>query len=64
MKFYRMFDIEWDTDGKKVDLPSEVFISDEEEVLYSDDLVDELSDKYGFCVNSSSYEEIEHFIEA
>lgn len=65
MRIYRAFDIEWDADDEVVDLPSEVFILDEEEVFSPDDeLVEEICNKYGWLVSSCSYEKKEHFIEA
>lgn len=39
--------IEWDTDGKVVDLPNTVPIPDE--LTDEDDISDYLSDEYGFC---------------
>lgn len=52
----RLFNIEWDTDGEIVDLPTEVIIENPtEEMLdavggFDDVFADYLSDKYGFCV--------------
>ena len=56
----RVWDIEWDTDGENVDLPTEVIIDDlpEERMqelineigYYDDGIADELSDRYGWCV--------------
>ena len=57
----RVWDIEWDTDGEDVaDLPTEVIIDDlpesEMEELasnigyYDDDIANELSDRYGWCI--------------
>lgn len=57
----RVWNIEWDTDGEVVDdLPTEVIIDDlpEDEMkelcdnigYYDDDLANELSDRYGWCV--------------
>ena len=57
----RLYNIDWDTDGEKVDdLPEEViipagyFFSDNEldpGTVYNTDFSDYLSDNYGFCVN-------------
>lgn len=45
-KFY-ISDIEWDTDGEKIEtLPTETIIEAENE----DEIADKLSDKYGFCI--------------
>ena len=53
----RFFNIDWDTDGEKVDLPLEVIIPDvETDVDIENEGADILSDKYGWCVNSFSYE--------
>ena len=57
----RVYDIEWDTDGEHVEgLPTEVIIDDlpEDEMrelidnigYYDDDLANELSDRYGWCI--------------
>ncbi len=54
----RVYDIDWETDDEDVDLPTEVIIDDlpadeMEELLSLDgDIADELSDRYGFLVNS------------
>jgi hypothetical protein len=51
------YDIEWETDGEKVDLPKSVVIDlEEDEDLTLEELVDNngadaLSDKYGWLVN-------------
>ena len=60
MKQYRVYDIDWDTDGEIIEaLPTETTVEledDEDEIdLCGADL---LSDKYGWCVNSFSFEEI------
>lgn len=50
----KVFDIDWDTDGEDVELPSEIevevddeFADDEDEL--SEVIGDYLSDEYGFC---------------
>ena len=49
----RVTDIDWDTDGADVELPSEVFLKDIDWLGgWDDEVADELSDRYGFCVNS------------
>jgi hypothetical protein len=48
----RCFEIDWDTDGEAVDLPTEVVVEVEEE----DEAADALSDRFGWCVNSLSIE--------
>lgn len=63
MEKIKITDIIWDTDGQVVDnLPTEVIIDDllENEMkelidnigYYDDDLANELSDRYGWCVES------------
>ena len=54
----RVYDIDWDTDGEEVDLPTELLLGNElpDEVMedysqgYTDELADYLSDTYGFCL--------------
>ena len=57
----KLTDIVWDTDGKEVDLPSEVWVNQnfangdilaEEEL---NELTDKVSDEYGWCINSLNY---------
>ena len=45
---YILSGIEWDTDGEDVELPTTVHIT----VRNYEDVIDALSDKYGFCVKS------------
>ena len=54
----RVYDIKWDTDGKKVDLPTEVVISIKKKELEDTNIADILSDKYGWCIFSLKVEEI------
>lgn len=53
MKF-RVHSIVWDTDGKHVDLPSETTVEADD----ADRIADSLSDKFGWCVESFSYDAI------
>ena len=53
MKF-RATDIEWDTDGEDVDLPSVDIV----EADSADEVADALSDKHGFCIESLRVEKI------
>lgn len=66
----RVYDIVWDTDGEVVNnLPKEVVIDDLPENkmkelidsigYFDDDLANELSDRYGWCVETFSAEIIE-----
>lgn len=54
----RVYAIEWDTDGEKVEgLPSEgVFETTEDYATIYERLADWLSDRYGYCVNSVKFE--------
>ena len=62
---FRVYDIDWDTDGEDVDLPDEVVVDVPDEIVgYGDDgdvndyISDWLSDEYGFCHNGFLFEEI------
>lgn len=59
----KVWDIDWDTDGENVpELPSETMLELEDiDGLGVDDqdVADELSDRYGFCVNSFYSEFVE-----
>ena len=67
MKKIKIWNIVWDTNGKDIgNLPEEVIIDDlpQEELedltgWLNGDLADELSDRYGFCVESFNAETIE-----
>lgn len=48
----RLYNIDWDTDGEQVDLPTEVIVEKMDDDLYAD----YLSDRFGWCVNSFSIE--------
>ena len=52
----KVWDIDWDTDGENVpELPSETMLELEDLDglgVNDQDVADELSDRYGFCVNS------------
>ena len=53
----RFFNIDWDTDGEEVDLPLEAYVPNvDDDIDLENDGADVLSDKYGWCVNSFSYE--------
>jgi hypothetical protein len=57
--FVVFYDINWDTDGEKVKLPKAVAVPKEEfdaDFDFSLEGADFLSDKYGWCVNSFSYQ--------
>ena len=48
MPAYKAIGIDWDTDGVETDLPYVSAVNCDSE----DEVVDALSDKYGFCINS------------
>lgn len=59
---FRVYDIDWDTDGEDVDLPDEVVVTVPGDV-YADAgsssyISDWLSDEYGFCHNGFLIDEI------
>lgn len=47
----KVTDIKWETDGEKVNLPSEVEVADD---MSDDEIADYLSDTYGWLVESFS----------
>ncbi len=51
----KITNIDWDTDEHNVDLPQQV----ELEVDHEDEIVDKLSDEYGWCIYKLNYEIIE-----
>lgn len=57
----RFTDIVWDTDGEPTDLPTTVELDVELAAEQSLDVdgADILSDKYGFCVESFNFEQVE-----
>ena len=53
----KMSQIDWDTDGRKVkNLPKEVTVEVDDDCDVEYEGADILSDKFGFCVNSFSFE--------
>lgn len=48
-------DIDWDTDGEKVDLPQTVRIMLESSEDAGEVVADRLSDTYGWCIKSLNY---------
>jgi hypothetical protein len=55
----RFCDINWDTDGEnpvELGLPSEVVLEVENDTNVEDEGADILSDRFGWCVNSFSFE--------
>lgn len=61
MKHYKAYNIDWDTDGEDVILPSKVFFDVEDDWTNEDVSLEGaniISDKYGWCINSFSFEEV------
>ena len=58
MKKYKATDIQWDTDGEDVDLPTEVTFEMEDDEDPSVDGANAISDKIGWCLFGFSFEEI------
>lgn len=54
----RFYDIQWDTDGEEVDLPSEVTLEVDADLDVAQEGADVLSDKYGWCVFGFQFEEV------
>lgn len=48
MKKFRVTNIDWETDGEKVELPKHAIIEAEDEEV----VVDRLSDRFGYLINS------------
>lgn len=55
MKVFRVNNIEWETDGQKVDLPAEAVVECEDE----GDIAGALSDTYGWLVNGFGIRSVE-----
>ena len=58
MKKYKATDIQWDTDGEDVDLPTEVTFEMEDDEDPSVDGANAISDKIGWCLFGFNFEEI------
>ena len=56
---YRVFDIDYDTDGEDIDLPTELTLELEDGVSPDDELADLISDETGWCVNGFNYEKLD-----
>jgi hypothetical protein len=56
MQKYRVFDIDYDTDGQRVNLPKEMIIELDDSADPSLESADAISDATGWCVNSCSFE--------
>ena len=56
MKLIKAFNIQWDTDGEPIDLPSEAFFCVDNNFDINEGLADLLTDEYNFCVDYVEYE--------
>lgn len=57
MILIKAFNIDWDTDGEKIDwLPNEVFFHVDNDFNPEEDLCDLLTDEYNYLVNVAEYE--------
>ena len=56
MKLIKAFNIQWDTDGEPVDLPTEAFFSVDDNFDINENLADLLTGEYNFCVEYAEYE--------
>ena len=55
MKKVRLFNIDWDTDGETVSLPTDVTVEVDEDFDAEEEAADLLTDKYGWCVKGCEY---------
>jgi predicted Abi (CAAX) family protease len=53
---YRVFDIDYDTDGETVELPQELTLELDDDADPSLELADAISDKTGWLVNGFQFE--------
>lgn len=51
----KAFNIEWETDGQNVDLPTEAFFQVDKHACVDDDLTTWLSDEYNYLVNAAEW---------
>lgn len=58
MRTVNFYNIDWDTDGEEIDLPTDVILTVDEDIDVFLEGADLLSDEYGFCVNSFSFQEL------
>ena len=58
MRTVNFYNIDWDTDGEEIDLPTDVVLTVDKDVEVSLEGADLLSDEYGFCVNSFNFQEL------
>ena len=52
----KVMNIDWDTDGESVDLPTQVEIDMNADSEFPFYIADAVSDRYGFCINSLTFE--------
>lgn len=58
MKKYQAFDINWETDGEQVNLPSSARFELDDDADPTLEGADALSDQYGWLINDFSFKEI------
>ena len=58
MRTVNFYNIDWDTDGEEIDLPTDIILTVDEDAEISLEGADLLSDEYGFCVNSFNFQEL------
>jgi hypothetical protein len=56
---YRAFNIDFDTDGEEIGLPTELVIEMDDDADPNLELADAISDKTGWCVNSFEFEKLD-----
>jgi hypothetical protein len=52
----KVMNIDWDTDGESVDLPTEVVVDMDADLELSLEIANAVSDRYGFCINKCDFE--------
>ena len=58
MRTVNFYNIDWDTDGEEIELPTDIILTVDEDFEIDLEGADLLSDEYGFCVNSFSFQEL------
>ena len=61
MRTVNFYNIDWDTDGEEIELPTDIILTVDEDFEIDLEGADLLSDEYGFCVNSFSFQELCNF---
>ena len=58
MRTVNFYNIDWVTDGEEIDLPTDILLEVDEDFMVEYDGANLLSDEYGFCVNSFTFQEL------